>query len=434
MAERARVQRLRRDFLTFWVGQAISNFGSSFTTFALPLLIFTLTGSPLTLAITVVTEVLPYLLFGLVIGAWVDRVNRKRLMILTDLARALVIALLPLLALLGLLSVWWVYVVAFISSTLSIAFVTAQFAAIPSLVNRDDLVTANGRLQASYATVTIMGPIIGGLLLAILPLPALLLFDALSFLLSAGSLARVGTSFNRSPRVQQAPTSLRADLWEGLRAVWGHPVIRMTILLVALDNLLGITVTSQFVLFAKRWLAASDTQVGLLYASGSIGVVACSFTVGYLRKRWPYSKVVLGSMLFKGLATIALVLTHLYWAALFFWALQEGLVTLFSITGLSLVQTIVPDELLGRVRSVIRVLAWSTAPAGALLGGLFLARTGSVELAYGLIGGLIALAPAAFAFTSLGHAERYLPQEGPPPRWSRESQPLERASPHQRTR
>jgi hypothetical protein len=91
------------------------------------------------------------------------------------------------------------------------------------------------------------------------------------------------------------------------------------------------------------------------------------------------------------------------------------MITLFTITGLSLVQTIVPDELLGRVRSVIRVLAWSTAPAGALLGGTFIARTGSVGLAYGLIGGMIALAPVAFAFTPLGHAERYLPQKGPPP-------------------
>ena len=421
MADHARTQNLRKDFWTFWAGQAISNFGSSFTTFALPLLIFNLTGSPLNLAITVVTEVLPYLLFGLVIGAWVDRVNRKRLMILTDLARALVIGLLPLLALLGLLSVWWVYAVAFISSTLSIGFVTAQFAAIPSLVNRDDLVTANGRIQASYSTITILGPIIGGLLLTIIPLPALLLFDAVSFLISAGSLARINTSFNRSTAARQAPTSLRADLLEGLRYVWGHPIIRLTTVLVALDNLLGITVITQLVLFAKQWLVASDTQVGLLYASGSIGVVVFSFTAGYLRKRWPYSKVVLGSMLFKGLATIALVLTHLYWAALLFWALQEGLITLFSITGLSLVQTIVPDELLGRVRSVIRVLAWSTAPAGALLGGAFIARTGSVGLAYALIGVLIALAPVAFAFTALGHAERYLPQAAPPPVMSIES-------------
>src|SRR5713101_4031523 len=88
--------RFRSDFWKFWTGQTISTLGSSFTSFAFPLLIFNLTGSSLNLALTVVATVLPYLLFGLVIGAWVDRVNRKRLMVVTDLARALVIASIPL--------------------------------------------------------------------------------------------------------------------------------------------------------------------------------------------------------------------------------------------------------------------------------------------------------------------------------------------------
>lgn len=88
--------RFRSDFWKFWTGQTISTLGSSFTSFALPLLIFKLTGSSLNLALAVTATVLPYLLFGLVIGAWVDRVNRKRLMVVMDLARALVIASMPL--------------------------------------------------------------------------------------------------------------------------------------------------------------------------------------------------------------------------------------------------------------------------------------------------------------------------------------------------
>src|SRR5215472_18151067 len=98
----------RSDFWKFWTGQTISTLGSSFTSFALPLLIFQLTGSALTLSLTVVATVLPYLLFGLVIGAWVDRVNRKRVMVGTDLVRALVIASIPLASFLGLLSAWWI--------------------------------------------------------------------------------------------------------------------------------------------------------------------------------------------------------------------------------------------------------------------------------------------------------------------------------------
>src|SRR5689334_14659457 len=112
--------RLSSDFWKFWTGQAISALGDSFSSFALPLLIFKLTGSALNLALTTAVYMLPYLLFGLVIGAWVDRLDRKRLMIFVDLGRAALIASIPILANLNVLLLWWIYVVALLLSTLSI--------------------------------------------------------------------------------------------------------------------------------------------------------------------------------------------------------------------------------------------------------------------------------------------------------------------------
>ncbi len=108
-----------RDFWKYWAGQTTSNLGSSFTEFILPLLIFKLTGSALNLAVSTALWNLPYLLFGLVIGAWVDRVDRRRLMIAVDVARAGVIATIPLLGAMDRLAVWWIYVVIFTSSTVS---------------------------------------------------------------------------------------------------------------------------------------------------------------------------------------------------------------------------------------------------------------------------------------------------------------------------
>src|SRR5919206_4818737 len=162
---------LNSDFWTFWTGQTLSNLGSSFTQFALPLLIFKLTGSALNLGLATAATFLPYLLFGLLIGAWVDRVDRKRLMIGTDVLRALIIALIPFLAALHILTVWWIYGLGFISSTLTIFFTSAEFAAIPSLVSQDDLVAANGRIQASYSAATVIGPLLAGVLVAVIALP-----------------------------------------------------------------------------------------------------------------------------------------------------------------------------------------------------------------------------------------------------------------------
>src|SRR5215469_7242866 len=120
-------QRLSRDFWIFWSGQAISNLGSSFTTLALPLLVYKLTGSAVNLALSSAAAFLPYLLFGLIIGAWVDRTDRKRLMVRVDSGQAVVIASIPTLAAIGHLGVWWIYAMGFVGSTLGICFSSAEF-------------------------------------------------------------------------------------------------------------------------------------------------------------------------------------------------------------------------------------------------------------------------------------------------------------------
>lgn len=399
----------KADFWKFWAGQTISNFGSSFTEFALPLLIFKLTGSALNLAIASATTFLPYLLFGLAIGAWVDRADRKRLMVLTDVARALVLGSIPLLAAMGSLSIWWIYAAGFVNSTLTICFNSAEFAAIPSLVEQDDLVTANGRIQASYSTATVAGPLLAGLLVAALTLPALLLIDAASFLASAGSLLLIRRGFNAEEPAQRS-TSLRQDMAEGLRYVLGHPVLRNISAMMALVNFVGTTVYAQLVLFAKERLAASDAQVGILYSAGSVGVVLLSLAAGPLRRRWSFSAVALGALALEGVLTVALALTRAYWLAVPIWTLCSGLGILFNINTSSLRQAIVPNHMLGRVISIAGVLAWSAIPLGSLLGGLAITWTGDVALVFGVVGVLIVVIPLLFALTPLGRAERYLPQ------------------------
>jgi len=399
------------DFWKFLLGQTVSNVGSSFTIFVLPLLVYKLTGSALNLALIYAAEYVPYLLFGLVIGAWVDRVDRKRLMIFADVTQSLVIFSVPLLAALGLLSVWWIYAVGFASSTLWICFNTAEFAAVPSLVNEGDLVTANGRLQASYSAATVAGPLLAGLLTAVIPIHAILLFDALSFLLSALSLTFIGTGFNADDAGQRRPESLRRDVGEGLRYVLGHPVLRNTCFMMALVNCVGFTVYAQLVLFAKERLGASDAQLGLLYAAGGVGMIALALLAGPLRRRFPFGKVALGTLMVGGVLIVLLASTQLYWAAVLLWASIWGLVVLFDINSNSLWQEVVPNRLLGRVQSTVSVLSWSAIPLGILIGGFVVEQTQNVALVYAAVGVLIFLTAVAFSFTAVGSAERYLPQD-----------------------
>lgn len=406
----ASLMHLKGDFWKFWSGQTISTLGSSVTSFVLPLLVFKLTNSPLNLALTMVFTVLPYLLFGLVIGAWVDRTNRKRVMVGTDCVRALVIASLPLLAVLGLLSVWWIYVVSFVNATLTIGFTAANFAALPSLVEADDLVAANGSIQASFSIASIIGPLVAGLLLVRIPLPLLLLIDAASFLVSAVSLLLVKRSFNASASEQKVEAGIGNAIREGLHYVLRSPIVFWLMLLLLLFNFILPTADVQIVWYAKQWLRASDAQIGLLYASDGIGVVVFSLLANHLRKHWSFSVVTLGSMIVLGLLTSLMAFTHWYPFVLVIWALRGGTDVLFLISTYSMTQRIVPNALLGRVITCLRVLTWPTGALGALLGGVTITQTGNVGLVYGGIGLLVFLVAFTFWLTPLGHAEHYMPE------------------------
>ncbi len=410
--------RSRGDFWKFWAGQTISNLGNSFSLFLFPLLIFTLTGSAINLAVMSAVAFLPFPLFGLIIGAWVDRVDRKRLMIAADTLQMLLMFSLPVLGSLNRLPVWWVYVVAFLSSTLAIAFDAAQFAAIPCLVETDNLVSANGRIQASYAAATIVGPILAGVLLGTFSTASLFLVDAFSFLVSVCSLLLIRTSFNvpgeEDPKMNtdedaSLPPGLGRAIVEGLRYVWDHPVLRAISLMMALVNFIGSTVLAQLVFFAKQQFGATDTQVGWIFAAGSVGTIVLSLSAGFLRKRWPFSVIVLGSLALYGLTIFALALDRLYWVGMVLWAIVAGLSILFNISVGSLRQAIVPNHMLGRVMTVASVLALSAIPVGTLLGGFVIALLKNVAPVYAAIGLLILLVAGAFFFTALGRADSYLP-------------------------
>jgi MFS family permease len=405
---------ISRDFWTFWIGQTISKLGDSVSNFILPLLIFKLTGSAVNLALQVAAQMLPYLLFGLVIGAFVDRVERKRMMILTDLGRALMVATIPALAIWGELPVWWIYAVGFINSTLSIFFDAGEFAAIPSLVSQDDLVTANGRIQASYSAAQIIGPLIGGALLALIAIYDLIWVDATSFLVSAISIALVRKRFNTDDETETDPTTIWHDVREGLSYVLKHPVLRNISLMMAIVNFVNGGFYAEEVLFAKERLHATDSQIGILFAAGSAGIVITGLLAGKLRKRWSFSKVALTALMMNGLGIFIFSQMRLFWPAAIIGAIASGLGILFNINTGSLRQAIVPNKMLGRVMSIASVLAWSAIPLGAVLGGYIIEATDNVAAVFAGIGLLTIVIPMVFSFTPLGHADDYLPKPDRP--------------------
>lgn len=406
-------ERLGADFWKFWAGQSISNLGSSFTFFALPLLVYELTGSAINLALTTASEFVPYLLFGLIIGAWTDRLDRKKLMIGADILRALFISTIPLLSLAGALRVEWIYAVGFINSTLTIFFDSSQWAAIPNIVGKDELVTANGRIQASLSGAQIAGPIVAGALVAVLAIEDVMYFDALTFVLSALSLWLIRCRFNPEEGHEKEPTTVRQEVREGLTYVLRHPVLRNISLMMAIYNLIGTTVFTQLVLFADVRLGASESQTALLFSSSAAGMMVLGLLAGRIRKRWSFSKVALTALVIDGLMILVFSQMRQFWIALPIYGVGAGFGILFNIQTISLRQAIVPNNMMGRIMSIAGVLAWSAIPVGAYLGGVIIEATNDVALVYAGIGAITMTIPIIFSFGPLGHAEDYLPKDEP---------------------
>jgi MFS family permease len=389
----------RFDFWLFLGGQALSRLGSSFTAFALPLVLFAETGSALDLGIAMAATIVPYLLFGLVLGAWVDRSDRKRLMVLTDLARAAVVGTILIASALDMLSAWWIFAVAFVTSTLTIVFEACEFAAIPSLARGADLNALNGRVQSSYSIATVIGPLLAGVLVSVVSVPVVILLDAITFLISAWSVAVIRTSFNTAAPAPAAG-SVFDDVRAGLHYVFGHPVLRNIAVMMAMVNFLAVTANAQLVLFATRQLRATGAEIAWLYAAESLGMAVLALAVAPLRRRLSFATVALGALALDGALIAGFALCTSYPVALVLWTLIGGTAIVFNVAASSLRQEIVPDEMLGRVMTIASVLAWSTVPAGALIGGAFVERTGDVVLAYLAIGAMMFAIPVGFAFSN----------------------------------
>ena len=394
------------DFDRFVAGQAISSVGSAFTSFALPLLVYRLTGSALSLGLATAVTYLPYTIFGLVVGAWVDRADRKRLMILSDVARALLIGTIAILQAFDVLSPGLLYVIIFASSSFTSLYLTAQMSAVPSLVAEDEITAANGRVQASYALAVAVGPLLATALINLLPLSGLFACDALSFLASAALLLRIRRDF--PARDDGRSLTLRAHVTEALHYVFTQPLLRGISVLLVLVLFLASSAHAQLVLFAKQRLDASDAEVGWLFSAGGVGLFVFAVAAGALRKRLSMSAAMIGSVIVKGACIALLGVTTSYGWALVLWGIGEGMTTLFSVNSMSARQLVSPPHMLGRVISISQMLSWSTIPAGSLFGGFWVEFTHDVAGTYLTIGALVCGVGVAAAFSAVGRAERFL--------------------------
>jgi len=389
--------RLGPVFNRLWAASGISNLGDGVYAAALPLLAASLTSDPLAVSAVTFAQWLPWLLFGLLSGALLDRWDRRRVMWTVDVARFAVAGGLAAAVLAGVAGIPLLMVAGFLLGTGQTLVDTAAVALLPAIVSRRPgrLERANGRLQGTQmVTDGLAGPPVGGALFAVAPWIAFAV-DALSFAASAGLVASIrsepATAAPDEPRVP-----LRAAIAEGLRWLGRHRLLRLLALMVAVTNLMAMATQGTLVLFATRILGLGSTGYGLLLADIALGGVAGSLLASRVNRWIGPGTMMAGGFALAGLALVAtgLVSNPVLAAALL--SVEALVAIMFNVVAGSLRQQLTPDHLLGRVISAFRLLGYGVVPLGALLGGA-LAGAFGLRAPYLIAGAVITVTALAFA-------------------------------------
>jgi MFS family permease len=364
-----------RDFVKFWLGQTVSRFGSGITGIALPLTgVLLLAATPSQMGILSALDGAAVLAIGLFVGVWVDRVRRRPLLIATDLGRAFILSTVPLAALFGVLHIEQLYAVAALTGMFTVIFNVANQSFLPSLIPQTALVEGNSKLGVSDSLAEIGGPAVAGPLVQLVSAPFAVLFDALSFLFSAFCLGLI-----RKPEPPAAVAENRMSIWhelvQGLHEVLKNPLLRSLAGGVGAFNFFGNFVGALYALYVIRELHAAPIFLGFLIATGGVSALVGAFIAERVVRRFGLG-LTAGATLFIYGATglliplaagpTAVALSFLFTSQL----AGDASVSIHLIAEVSLRQSIVPGNMLGRTNASLQFLSQGVAPIGALLAGI----------------------------------------------------------------
>ncbi|MGH2757023.1 MAG: MFS transporter [Actinomycetota bacterium] len=378
------------NYRKLWVASTISNLGDGVRLTALPLMAAELTREPARIAAIDLASTLPWFLFALVAGAFVDRVDRRLAMGVANIVRAILVGALALSVLADNATLILLYLVAFLLGCAETVFDNASQAILPSLVRKDQLERANGRMYAAeFTTNQFAGPPLGAFLF-VTAASAPFFLDSASFLIAALLILSFQGTF-RLPRDADLPrTTMRADIAEGIRWLWSHKLLRTLAIMLGTWNALNTAAFSIFVLFALEILDVGKVSYGVLLSTLVIGSVLGSLTGSAVSRLFGPGTTLTLSVVIGAAMALVIALTSNPFVVGAMFALEGFVTVVWNVITVSMRQTIIPDRLLGRVNSVYRLFGWGSMPVGAALGG-FLASVFGLRAPYFVMAGGLAV-------------------------------------------
>lgn len=363
-----------RDFVKLWTGETVSLVGTQITQLALPLVaILTLNADVFQVGVLNAMRYAPAVFFSLLAGVWLDRCRRRPVLVASDLALAVLIGLIPLASVIGVLSIWLLFVIAALVGVAQVFFDIGSLSYLPGLVRHEHLAAANGKMQVSYSVAGIAGPPLAGLLIGVLTAPVTLVVDAVSCLFSMVMLLSIRRAEPRPPAAADR-ASVAASIAEGLRAVFGSRLLRSLLVQSCTFNVIYNALFTVFMVYAVRRLGLDATALGLVLGAGSVAAFAAAVFAGRITAALGPGRTLMIATLGSCLSPLLLLVpTGGSPAALVILGVAQAIsganAVVFNITTVTLRQIVTPDRLLARMNGSYRMLLFGSGPLGAVAGG-----------------------------------------------------------------
>ena len=382
-------------FLRLWTGQTASSVGSQLGRLAIPVLaVSVLQATEFQVGLLTAVETAAFLLIGLPAGAWVDRWLKRRVMLIADLARAIVLASVPIMFFAGVLTIWQLMVVGAIVGVASVFFDVAYQSYLPVLVDLKQLGEGNSKLETTGQLARVTGPALAGALLAIVRPAVLIGLDAVTFLLSFVALSTIRDHEVPKPIADRRP--LVTEIKEGLMFVVQEPLLRRIVLTTSTTNLFGMIAMTMIPVLVLRQLDISPAIYGFGLSLGAIGGLLGAMFSARIATLIGEGTAIPVSGVLAGVAIVGLALMPVFPnAAVPIFVGSEFLysfsVLVYNITQVTFRQRICPPRLLGRMNASIRFVVWGVMPIGAIASGLLSTAIGvELTIAIGAVGSVLA--------------------------------------------
>ncbi len=376
-AARRRSLAHHRDFRQLWVGDALGQLGAQLALLALPVYaVQVLRASELEMGVLTAAETIAFPVIGLLVGAWVDRMDKRRTLVVADLVRAAALTVVVVAGLTGHGSVPLLVGVAVVMSCATVFFDVAHQSYVPGLVGLDRISEGNSKLQATQSVAIAVGPGLGGQLLRVITAPALVGATVVTYLLSAVFVARIRHHEELPPRAPDR--SLRREIGEGLRFVVGQPLLRRIVACTGLSNLFGSVTAALMVIYALRVLGLDEAGLGGVFSAAAVGGVVGALLADRVSRAVGEGRTIAFSALAWvpafALTPLALPLVHAGVPVAATLVVGQGLgmfcIVVYNVAQVSFRQRLCPPALLGRMNASVRVIVWGGMPLGGLVGGV----------------------------------------------------------------